>query len=788
MKTISKPDNISESPSFGGFYVIIFALTAFLYLVTSNISYQYHQQVVPFGDHMGYPKNLMVLIDSGQENYFSTVKSVFTSGGWYWLYKLPAALLSPFLSKEPSSLCLINYILMAIGTLSFFRVARRVNLSFNATLLLTLSLWIYPWIYGLQNEIGLFNLMLESTFYWILVALAAHMIVYALEPKSVKNAVYAGVFTGLAIWGRGNSLPYVLIVLAFPGILILYRLFKVRSNRKRMAKPLALYFMVSGILVGWFFLANYQIIFKYYGETGHSQVLLGDGYFAILFNEFEFALKGWKYILLNFPGAIVFRKPFSFSAQFATLISHLLVVAGCVLAVKQWKRKRTRKNRLLALCGLTGVTLFYGMLLMALVLLYRGYGHGWHGAVLPFRLLLVALCLNVFVILAVILSKIKVARVIQNPMFVPTACLLLVVYGFMMSKVFTPFSSDKNSATASDVERFTLNLESTLHGGNLGVLWAGKVYSTNTLRYYRLKGGIPPPNLYYSHPEERPLIQRFVGDFDKHSPIPEFRKLLERGIKGADYLIIPEDIKSFDYMPGQPGIALRKTLLAEIINSPDSPKFGVKMILHDSRNIRLLLLKRLRRGKNPENLDLLIMPYGNKDAVYPQIYPKAGSDIYQAKAKATTIPYGPRFLFDLSPRTFWEPKGTYPMKEWVELQFETKIKVDGYKFDIGLHQRVIHRMPVSWELQASSDGKKWETIDARSGYTQWKKKREHTFWIKSPEEYNFYRLMFTKGGQGHGNRYILRIYEIKLLQKGAQGKASEIDNSHFDWYEKRSLR
>ena len=83
MKIFSKPGDISESNFFSRFYLIIFGLTIFLYLVTSNISYQYHRQVVPYGDHMGYPKNLMALIDSVHEDYFSTVQSVFTSGGWY---------------------------------------------------------------------------------------------------------------------------------------------------------------------------------------------------------------------------------------------------------------------------------------------------------------------------------------------------------------------------------------------------------------------------------------------------------------------------------------------------------------------------------------------------------------------------------------------------------------------------------------------------------------------------------------------------------------------------------
>ncbi len=765
--------------------LIVFSLSIFLYVITSNISLKYHQKVVPFGDPVEYSKVLMSLIDLSHKDYFLAIKSVFTSEQWYWLYKLPVALLSPFLSKEPSSLCLINYLFMAIGTLSFFRVTRRLSLSFNATLLLSLSLWVYPWVYGLQHEMGLFNLRLEATFYWILVALAAHMIVYVLEPKNIKNAVYAGVFTGLAVWGRGNSLPYVLIVLAFPGILILYRLFKTRSNRKRIIRPLTIYFLISGILLGWYYLINYQGILKYYGDASKA-IDYDGGYFTILINEFEIVLNGGKLILFNFPGVLIFLEWFTFWVKFLTVLSHILVLTGCVLAFKRWKKKRTKENRLLALCNLTGGVLFYGMLLMGLLLFSRGYGHGWFNIAYPFRLMLIGLTLNVLGILTITFSNQKVARVIQNPMFVPTACLLLVTYGIMMSKVFTPFPKDKNIAPASDMERFALNLENTLQGGNLGFLWFGGVYSTSTLRYYRLKASFPPPNLFYSWIEERPLIQQFPGNFEKHSPVHEFKKILEKGIKKADYLIIPEDIKSFDFMPGQLGLALRRNLLADVINSPDSPKFGVKMILHgySHRNIRLLLLKRLRQGKNPENLDLLKLPYGKENAVYPQSYPKAGSDIYQPRP---VIPFGPRHLFDQSLHTFWEPQGVLPMKEWVEIHFESKRKVAGYNFRIGSHlPEAVDRMPVSWELQASNDGNNWQTVNSHSDYTQWSPEEKNTFWIKKPEEYYRYRFIFTKGGEVHEEGYILRMYEVELLEKGPNGKASEIDSSHFDWYEKRS--
>ena len=97
-------------------------------------------------------------------------------------------------------------------------------------------------------------------------------------------------------------------------------------------------------------------------------------------------------------------------------------------------------------------------------------------------------------------------------------------------------------------------------------------------------------------------------------------------------------------------------------------------------------------------------------------------------------------------------------------------------------------MPVAWELQASNDGSTWQTVDTRSDYTQWNPKDKVTFWIKDPGNYYSYRFIFTKGGEVHEEGYILRMYEIELLEKGRSGQTSEIDSSNFDWYEKRSAR
>lgn len=778
----------SDKSPLGRISLIAVTLSIVLYVLTYNISYRYHQEVVPYGDPMGYSKMLMMQIDAGQENYFSSIESVFTSKQWYWIYKLPVALLAPILSREPYSLCLVNYLFLALATFSLCRVATRFKLNFNSTLLLSLSLWLYPWIYGLRHEMGLFALSLETSFYWILISMVSHLIIYALEPKSYKNAVIAGIFTGLAIWGRGNSFLYVVIVLTFPLGLILTRIIKSPSRSKPLLYPLTAYALLSGVLAAVFYVKYWKGLLAYYGEQAKA-IEFESGLLGLIFNKPEIALKGWEWISCNFPGIIVFRVPFSFWSQFSTVLSHIFILFCLFLAVFNWKKKRTKRNRYLAVIAMTGATLFYGNLLMGLVLLFQNHGTDRIHVYFPFRLMLIGIALNVFGLLVQFISKEKIRKFVAKPIIIPAACVFLLIYGYSLSKAFTPIQKNQTMDKAINVEHFALNLENILEEGTLAVLWWGQAYSTNSLRYYRLKAGYPPPNLFYTSYEKRSLVLNYPSDMDRRYPIKEFRKLLLRGIYKSNYIIIPEDIRMFDFMFGNPGLAQRRHLLAEILNAPDSPKFAVKMILRDFANTRLLLLKRLRRGKNPDNLDLLKLPYGDKNTVYPQRYPRAALDIYQPRMgkdiyqPPLSIPFGPKNLFDqsLAPSSFWEITDELPI--WVEMQFENKKEVAGYNIKVGL--TAIHRMPNAWQLQGTNDEINWITVDSRSEQTGWKGNENREYVIQNPGQYLSYRFLFTKGGQKAGKKFILRLFQIELLERGTNGKFKLIDNEDFDSLDKR---
>lgn len=752
---------------------LITLLSGSLYLITAVIYYRFDKSVVPSGDPFAYTVSLFKLLDFAKDNYWDGIFSGVFTQQWYWLYKLPVALLSPLLAKEPYILCFVNYLFMAVGTISFGRLALRLGLDFNRTLILTLSLWLYPWVYGYRTSFSLFTLMLETSFFWILIAFTAHVIIYALEPKSFKNAVVAGVFAGLAVWGRGNSLPYILIILFLPITVIVYRLIKSRSSKKKIMPPLLTFIGISGILVAWFYAITFDQLRAYYwdwaeGTTCDTQEI------TPVFNNLEATVTGIKIILLNFPAAIFTRDPSTSASIFTSLLMHLSVIFSVVFAFRRWRNMSSRGNRLLLWSSLTGATLYFGNMMMMILIIAPSLGAGESMLYHPFLMMLVGFAFSMVVPLTFLLERKKIDSWIAKSAVLPLAMIFFLSYGYYYSKELTPIDVSVDAANPNDVSNFAVNLEKVIGDKTLAILWYGQTYNRNILAYYRIANGLPEPKFYTDSGEMSWLTTSYTSECAENMPIEDFRKLLRKLLVKPDYIIIPEDIQKFEFMMGQPGLANRKEELANLLNSPDSPKFGVKMILHDYYGVRLLLLERLKFGKNPNHLDLLKLPYGGPNGGQAHLYPNAVRDTFREIQPVDWFSTG--MLSTFSPDEFWEANGSYP--HMIQAELTGRKKILKYSLKTGVHvPEALTRMPTDWILEGSLGENKWVQLDSRSGQTQWKKDSAETFLIQNPGEYNYYRFIFQKGRDPQ----IIRIYEIKFFEKDQNGQLKMVDILEYEW-------
>ena len=755
--------------------LLVISLSAFLYLLTATIYYQLNNNIVTSGDPFSYTISLFKLLDYSRSNYWEGIFSGVFNQQWYWLYKLPVAILSPFLAKEPHILCFVNYLFMAIGTISFGRMALRLGLNLNTTLLLTLSLWLYPGIYGYRTTFSLFTLMLETSFYWILIAFASHLIIYLLDPGSRKNALIAGIFGGLAVWGRGNSLPYVFIILLMPTILILFRWIKNPAINRSYVGSMMSFAVPFVIMTAWYYSVTYEQLRLYYWDWAQGTTCESEGKTGF-FSNFEATLTGIKIIVLNFPGALFTRHEDHLSNMLSSSIMHLTVAISLISTARKWRQKSSRFNRILLTCSLTGALMYFGNLTLMILILAPSFGSGQEFIYHPFLMMPSGLAFSLLAPLSYLVQS-KIARkTFSKPMAVPLLSIFILLYGFYFSKILTPIKISPDVAKPNDVSNFAVNLEKVIGDKNLTILWYGQAYNRFILDYYRIKNGLPEGNYYASREEISLLTTSYTSECAENIPLENFRKFLRKLMLKSDYIIIPEDIGRFQFMLGQPGLANRREELANFLNSPESPKYGVKMILHDYAGTRLLLLERLKFGKNPNRLDFLKLPYGGKNAGKAHLYPTATQDTYREIVSVNQ--FGPRMLSNSYSDSFWEVNGIYP--HIIQAEFLGSRKVVAYALKTGIFlPESITRMPTDWKLEGSVDGKKWTRIDSRSGQTQWEKDSAVIFHIQTPEEYSYYRFIFQKGG----HKRLIRINEIHFYETNSAGKIQEIDTLEYEWDE-----
>ena len=126
------------------------------------------------------------------------------------------------------------------------------------------------------------------------------------------------------------------------------------------------------------------------------------------------------------------------------------------------------------------------------------------------------------------------------------------------------------------------------------------------------------------------------------------------------------------------------------------------------------------------------------------------------------------FAFDGNNKgnSFWESNDDYP--HIVKLNYSKGTIINSYSISSGPDEP--KRMPRSWVLEASCDGKKWVKIDSRRNQDFWEVNQtiQFTTSIKREKDqkitgFKFYRFKFKSGIFHVENPHnIIRVYEINL--------------------------
>jgi hypothetical protein len=621
--------------------IALFVALSYILLVGRYVDYL--NNVLPHGDPFTYTISWFQVIDYYRAHgYLHTLHHNLSDGsGWYRLMEVSEATLAPILAKKPFVICIVNYVLFGIATIAFYRLGRRLGSTIWVAFAIALIPWLWPINYGFEDQTSLPVTALDAAFNAALLWAVAQAYIFVLDLRLsahlasvgaahvplkqasasfdslwtsrkdlrgaagairaglvslwrfrgdlryAASAILTGLVIGIAVWGRGNSLPVVALVVLWPGLLALWL-----AWRSHDAKVWA-YVIVAGVIASLiaiqFYIQYWASLHAYYGV--HSALI----------NRY-WTLDGAKQFILNVPGFMYWRVENSPVCVVLTLASHLFVLS--MFAIAWGPRGLFAQPCYFAFRHLVtgGAAIYFGTYLIDMALFANGEsGLSIYQALLVWRPMLIGLSLILVAIIAELFAHYTVKLDYLTPL--PLAALALG-WGLMWTDIYTPWELKDRLPSPRTVERFAVNLDHLTDGGEAAILWYGG-WNEPILNYYRLENELQPGNfLSWTHRDAMWSMSDYTEE--KRARVLEQVKF---AFSQASLIVIPEFLD--EYRANEYYAFYKfKNDWAAWLNSDEAPRFRVVMLLRDSPTTRLLVIRRdeLAKGQG----DPLRLPYGDE--------------------------------------------------------------------------------------------------------------------------------------------------------------------------------
>ncbi len=568
----------------------VMSLTIFfivLYILNIGPYITFVETVLPYGDPFTYTAGYFSLLDQLDDNYLGTIHRILVGEvNWYWLTDLFIAALSPFMVKEPFSLSLINFTMYWLASLAYFRLGRVLGATRGVSLAFGLLVWVFPINFGFSTYSSIPVMGLDSMFSGALFLALAMVLVFALQPEKKVNAILAGFVCGLAIWGRGNSLPIVGMIVFIPFMATAHGAWKCKS--REITLNLILFLAILGTMTVYFYIQNLAPLMEYYSH--HAKMATREAW------EYERA-RVWVW---NIPGFMFWRDEYSTATVTLTVLSHLMVPFSLLVVFFATAKKNEKLRRSLRLLVVTGAFIYVVTYAINIIFFIDSI-ESLYNVLLIYRPMLCGMSLMFAALLFLLCRRFNLD--IGYGMIVPVL-VMMWAYAMFFTYLQTPLEMARDRPSPKEVERFSLGLNSILDGGELGFLWYS-YYNPQIINYYRLKNNVPDIKIYRG--------QYYNGmwaglDFSDENRVRTRHEIREQFDK-ASVIIIPEYIESYYQHQPYPLYRFRDEV-ADYLNDPRSPKFVILRYLEDHADVRLVVLKKEKLAKGMGVP--LPLPYGKK--------------------------------------------------------------------------------------------------------------------------------------------------------------------------------
>lgn len=552
-------------------YLILLSFALLTYFITLKFHHLYESLIIPFGDPFTYSIGFFTIIDRYEDaGYFSTIwAQIWSHPNWYWLQNLLIAFLAPLLNKTMTSISFINYFIFFIASICFYKLGISYGIKKEISLFAGLLPWIYPVNYGFTTYASITLTGLDASFTASLYIVLALLLIFLNDPTNRKYAILTGLAAGFSLWGRGNSLPVLGLVLFLPSILLLYKSLK----NIRYLKNIFLSFLVFFIMAAFFYYNTYESISTYYSNH------------LTFFTRHDWNLYDAKKWLLNIPGYLFWQKENSLITISISIICHFLQL---YLIIKCIQKVSFKKEKILIVTGI----FIYFVTFFINVILFTDPHFSLQNCILQYQPMLIGLSCS---ILGLMIYCFNIKQININYAYLNIIVLVSLLFAvFLFTKAQTPLEWIKGRPNPKDVESFSVNIEKITgkDNGKISILWYG-YYNPQIINYFRVKNSI---GLMKRGGYINPVyMDKYYNDAWSQSNYSEEnkKKVLEEvknHFNNADALIIPENLSHYNGMPY--AFAMFNKEIAEYMQSDEFPEMIIVKTIEDHPGRNLLVLKR----------------------------------------------------------------------------------------------------------------------------------------------------------------------------------------------------
>jgi hypothetical protein len=599
---------------------LLAAVIAAIYLIGSKYLFETDQTLVPFGDSFTYTIFLFRALNAIHEGIGVGIATA-ANGTFLWLQGFLTVLLSPFLYNERSSIILINYFFLLVTSVLILRTAMLARVAPLWSFCLTLVFICAPWNINAHMEFNLTSLMPDPLFFNAFVLAILVPCWWLSAPQSLGAAVATGLALGIAVWARGNSFIYCGLLLPGFGAVVFARLYWARNQILNAVtlRRLAVVVAVAVVMTAVYFLYEFNAIYDYYFGVASS----------VLFDVHK-KLAGAKWIIRNMPGLALaggwyYGAPTPrVVAVGLTLTAHAAAIASLIIGFRKL-RGSERAELLTGALGVVGGSIFYVDLVFALFTFSGFYSDPEFRDPHTFEPAFAGITCCA---LSLLFAALRGREPKRDPSYAYfaigafAAILATYVLGSTLAEELKSHYSSTPSTPcddrvygqrylpARDMSRLSGILSAATTKKFVAYLWYG-LLNSQILQYYTVQRN-------EAEPRELPLPNSELFDYwlstfnpEVLTPEPKFRSYLQRILKEAEFVVIPETLGAYDEIWPCAIVAYHQDI-ADAINSAEAPDYVVWATVEDN-NTRALILK--RREASDTSFDVFPRTWGTSKQI-----------------------------------------------------------------------------------------------------------------------------------------------------------------------------